>query len=73
MDVNNVSFVNVESVRKNSKSKIGSPTRMLCICIDTNKSLKNNLQTNVKKHIIINIYALFIYYYKLTSNKHVTY
>jgi len=73
MDVNNVSFVNVESVRTNSKSKIGSPTRMLCICIDTNKSLKNNLQTNVKKHIIINIYALFIYYYKLTSNKHVTY
>lgn len=73
MGVNNVSFVNVESVRKNSKSKIGSPTRMLCICIDTNKSLKNNLQTNVKKHIIINIYVLFIYYHKLTSNKNVTY
>lgn len=73
MGVNNVSFVNVESVRKNSKSKIGNPTRMLCICIDTNKALKNNLQTNVKKHIIINIYVLFIYYYKLTSNKNVTY
>lgn len=64
MVVNNFLFVNVVSVRKTSKSKLNIVLQRFDVFVliyQTNKSLKNNLQTNVKKHVLlIFMYCFFI-------------